>query len=132
MHGSRADRLLLISRGHTVDEKPSVDSLQNSFSDNSFADTSRRSVFYVDGGPDRRFPVFTVRLLNKVTSSLHPADHPWSRKNRRQLRVDASEGVLVFDYMCKFSADADGDVFAHANSDKTLDYTRVGEWCAIA
>jgi hypothetical protein len=34
--------------------------------------------------------------------------------------------------MCKFSARANGDVFAHGNPDKTLDYTGVGEWCAIS
>src|SRR5579884_1046828 len=132
MHGSRADRLLLVSRGHAVDEKPSVDSLQNSFGNNGFADPGRRSVFDVDGGPNRGFAIFAVRLLGQITGTLHPADHPWSRKNGRQLRVEACEGMFVLDYMRKFSPRANGDVFAHANSDKTLDYTGVGEWCAIA
>jgi hypothetical protein len=132
MHGSRADRLLLISRGYTVDEEPSVDSLQNSFSNYSFADTRRRSVVHMDGGPDCCFAIFAIRLLSKVTGPLHPPDHPGSRKNRGQFRINARERVFVLDYMRKFSARANGDVFAHANSDKTLDYTGVGERCAIA
>jgi hypothetical protein len=73
-----------------------------------------RAMLNVDGGAHGDFALFAKREQRIESSYFHEADHVRSGINRRQSRIVVVQRVLVRNRLFCLAADANGNVFCHA------------------
>ena len=103
-----------VVRRYPEDKEASADRFELGFGFYPRSGRGGRAMLNVDGGAHGDFACFAKREQRIEGRYFHKADHIGSGINLRQGRIVVVQRVLVRNRLFRLAADADGNIFRHA------------------